>query len=239
MTKFIAIVSGKGGVGKTTTTINLGHALTKLGKKTILVDANLVTPNLGIQLGFLNPEGTINKFLRKEKTLKEITYLHESGLSIIPASPSFSEFQKTNPQKIAELIEHLDDTADFVLIGAPSGLGFEVNEVLKQSEEALLVVTPNLSSVMDALKTIQLARHHNNTIAGIVLNMTHNGRHEMKAQEVEELLGHHILGNIKYDRKMRKALHKQMPLTYTSPWSKSAREFKNISHHLALTNLHA
>ncbi len=239
MTKFIAIVSGKGGVGKTTTTINLGYALTKLGKKTLLVDANLVTPNLGIQLGFLNPEGTVNKFLRKEKTLKEITYLHESGISLIPASPSFSEFQKTNPQKIAELIEHLDDTVDFVLIDAPSGLGFEVNEVLKHSEEALIVVNPTLSSVMDAMKTIQLAKHNSNTIAGIVLNMTHNGKHEIKLPEVEQLLGHHILGTIKYDRKMRKSLHRQMPLGYLHPWSKSAREFKSIAHHLTLTNLHA
>src|SRR3989344_8858043 len=114
MTKFVAIVSGKGGAGKTTATLNVGQALTNQGHKVLFLDANLVTPNVAIQLGFMNPEGTINKFLRKEKELGEITYLHESGLSIIPASPSYTEFQKTNPQKISELIEHLDDHTEFV-----------------------------------------------------------------------------------------------------------------------------
>ena len=70
MTRFITLVSGKGGVGKTTTAINLGQALTDMGKKVVVVDANLVTPNIGIHLGVMNPEGTINKFLRKEKDLK-------------------------------------------------------------------------------------------------------------------------------------------------------------------------
>src|SRR3989344_6573746 len=133
MTKFIAFVSGKGGAGKTTATLNVGQALTTLGKKVILVDANLVTPNLAIHLGFMNPEGTLNKFLRKEKSLKEITYLHESGLSLIPASPSLSEYQKTNPQKLNKLFDLLKNTADFVLIDAPSGLGYDVHQILKSA----------------------------------------------------------------------------------------------------------
>src|SRR3989344_6455381 len=102
MTKFIAFVSGKGGVGKTTSTLNVGQALASLGKEVVLVDANIVTPNLAIQLGFMNPEGTLNKFLRKEKSLKEITYLHESGISLIPASPSFHEYQKTKSKDLSK-----------------------------------------------------------------------------------------------------------------------------------------
>ena len=115
MTKFIALISGKGGVGKTTATLNLGHALSNLGKKVLLLDANFMTPNLALSLGYLNPEGTVNKFLRKERNIKEVTYLHESGISIIPASPSYEEFLKTNPQNLTEIFEHLDNSADFVL----------------------------------------------------------------------------------------------------------------------------
>jgi len=58
MTRFIALVSGKGGVGKTTTTVNVGQALSNLGQKVTLLDANIITPNLGIHLGKFNPEGT-------------------------------------------------------------------------------------------------------------------------------------------------------------------------------------
>lgn len=234
MTRFIALVSGKGGTGKTTTTLNLGQALTNLGKKTLLIDANLVTPNLAIHLGFMNPEGTINKFLRKEKELQDVVYLHESGISLIPASPSYAEFQKTDVSKITEIFEHLENQADIVLIDAPSGLGYEVNQVLKNTDEVLLVVNPNLSSLMDALKTIQLANSHNNIISGVILNMSNKGRHELKPEEVENILGHPIIANIRLDKKIRKSLHRQAPLTYLYPHSRSAKEFLKVAEYLCL-----
>ena len=89
------------GVGKTTSTLNVGQALVNLGKNVVLLDGNIATPNLAIHLGFMNPEGTLNKFLRREKSLTEITYLHESGISVIPSSPSYAEFQKTSLQKMS------------------------------------------------------------------------------------------------------------------------------------------
>lgn len=234
MTKFVAVVSGKGGAGKTTCTLNIGQALFNLGKKVLLVDANLVTPNLALQLGFLNPEGTINQFLRGEKSLQEITYLHESGLSIIPASPSYSEFQKTNPQKLTEIFEHLDGTADIILVDAPSGLGYEVHQVIKNCDEALIIANPNLSSMIDALKTIELTKANNKMVSGVVLNMTHRGWHELKSQEVEKYLELPIIANIRHDRKVRKSLHKQMPLNYLYPRSHSAKQFKIVAEHLSL-----
>jgi len=237
MTKFVAFVSGKGGVGKTTTTLNVGQALTNLGKKVVLLDANLVTPNLAILLGFMNPSGgTLNNFLRKEKNLRDVTYLHEGGLSIIPASPSYQEYQKTNPQKLTEVFEHLDNTADFVLVDAPSGLGFEVNHVLKNTDEAVVVVTPNLSSVVEGLKTIELAQAHNNIIAGIILNLTHKGKNELKPEEVEQYLGHRIIANIRDDKKIRKSVHRQMPLSSMYRFSRSVRQFKKVAEYISLEN---
>src|SRR3989344_6752395 len=233
MTKFVAIVSGKGGAGKTTATLNVGQALANYGHKVLLLDANLVTPNLAIQLGFMNPEGTVNKFLRKEKSLKEITYLHESGLSLIPASPSFSEFQKTSSQELSKIFKHLNKTADFVMIDAPSGLGYEVSQVLKNSNEALVVVNPTFSSVIDGLKSIKLAKSNNTLIAGVILNMPHGGRHELSKKEVEDILGHPIIANIKNDTKIRKSLHQQVPLTYRYPRSKSSREYHKVAEHLS------
>lgn len=235
MTRFIALVSGKGGVGKTTTTLNLGHALHRKGVNTLLLDANLATPNLGLQLGLLNPQGTLNKFLRKEKELKDIVYKHESGLTLIPSSLNFVDFQKTNPQKITEIFEHLDNLTDVVLVDAPSGLGYELSQILKNTDEVLIVVQPTLSSVMDALKTIQLAQVHNNTIAGIVLNMSHfRGWSEMKQEEIENILGHPVIANIRYDQKFRKALLQQSPVHRLYPRSNVAKEYRKIANHLCL-----
>ena len=129
------------------------------------------------------------------------------------------------------------DNPVFVLVDSPSGLGYEVNLVLKNCDEILLVVNPNLSSVMDALKTIQLAKANENIIAGVILNMSHNGRNELKSAEVANILGHPIIANIKHDRKIRKSLHKQMPLTHHYPKSRSAKEFKKVADYMCLNRL--
>jgi septum site-determining protein MinD len=235
MTRFIALVSGKGGVGKTTTTLNLGHALHRAGVNTLLLDANLATPNLGLQLGLLNPQGTLNKFLKKEKELQDVVYKHKSGLTFIPSSLNFVDFQKTNPQKITEIFEHLDNLSDIVLVDAPSGLGYELNQILKNTDEVLIVVQPTLSSVMDALKTIQLAQVHNNTIAGIVLNMTHfRGWSEMKQEEIEKILGHPVIANVRYDKKFRKSLLEQSPVHHLYPRSNAAKEYRKVAQHLLM-----
>ncbi|PIN73469.1 hypothetical protein COV20_04565 [Candidatus Woesearchaeota archaeon CG10_big_fil_rev_8_21_14_0_10_45_16] len=233
MTKFITIISGKGGVGKTTAAVNIAQALSNLGKKAVVVDGNLVTPNVAIHLGMMNPEGTINKFLRKEKSLREVMYLHESGVSVIPASPSYNEFQKTNTQKIGKIFEHLNDAADFVLIDAPSGLGYEVSQILKHSDEILLVVNPTLSSVMDGLKSIEMAKDNDNVVAGVVMNLSHRGRHELKPQEVSDILGYPIIANVPRHDKVRKALHRQTPLNYLYPRSRPARQFQKVAEHLS------
>ena len=232
MTRFIALISGKGGVGKTTSVINLGHALLKLSRSVTVLDANLMTPNLATHLGLVNPPATLNQFLRQEKELHEIMYVHSSGLQIIPASNSYEDCQNTNPQQLFEIFEHLDNFSEFVLVDTPSGLGEEINQVLKNTDEALIVVNPNLSSVMDSLKSIQLAREHNNIIPGILLNMTNNGRHELKPAEIESILHSPILGQIKFDRRIKKSLHQGMPLNYTYPYSRSAREFKKVADYL-------
>ncbi len=234
MTKFVACVSGKGGVGKTTTALNVGQALASLDKQVVVLDANLVTPNIALNLGYVNPEGTLNKFLRKEKSLKEIMYLHPSGISVIPASPSYAEFQNTNPQKISKIFEHLDNVADYVIVDSPSGLGYEVSEILRHCDEILVVINPQLSSVMDALKTIRLAQTHGATVSGIVLNKTsYLKKYEMKAEEIEEILGHQIIAQIRDNRKMKKAAHHKMPVHHLYPQSHSAKQFKNIARYVS------
>lgn len=230
MTKFVAIVSGKGGAGKTTTAINLCQALTELGKNSIVLDANLATPDLALHLGSINPKNTLNQFLRLERELHEVICRHESGISYIPASPSYSEFKRSDYKKLPEMFEHLDDSAELVLVDSPSGLGSEVSEILKNTDEALIVVNPYLSSVIDALKTIQLAEESNNIITGIILNMSNKEHQELKKTEIEKMLGRPIIGNVKFNKKMKKSLHKNMPMNYLYPRSEAAREYRKIAN---------
>ncbi len=233
MTRFITFVSGKGGVGKTTSAINVGQALHNMEKDVLLVDASLGTPNLSLKLGIINPVKTVNSFLRKEHGIHEIIHQHDSGLRLIPASPSYSKFQETPLEKIPHLFEHLDKKHKYVLIDAPSGINQEVHTILTHSDEVIVVVTPTLSSVIDALKTMEIAKEHGNIIAGIILNMSNSGKDELSKPEVEEILGHPILAEVRYSRKVRKAMHKQLPLNYKYPHSRAARQFRKVAEHIS------
>lgn len=232
MTRFLAFISGKGGTGKTTAVLNLGHALTKLGKKVILLDANFATPNLASHLGVASPSATLNDFLKKKKSLSEITQLHHSGLTFISASVSYQDFKKSQPDKISEVFEHLDGLAEFVLVDCPAGLGYELVQILKNTDYALVITNPNLSAVIDALKSIEIAQENNNLLPGFLLNMTKKGRHELRPEEIETTLSLPLLANIPYDKKIKKSLYRQAPCHYLYPRAKSSRQFRKLAEYL-------
>ena len=115
MGRVIAVISGKGGVGKTTTAINLGAALNKFNQEVIIVDANLNTPNVGVHLGAPIVPVTFNHVLKGKADIEEAIYEHSSGTKIIPASLSVKELTKFNTKKFPEVVKKLKKICDFVI----------------------------------------------------------------------------------------------------------------------------
>lgn len=227
MTLFLAVLSGKGGTGKTTTALNLAYTLISLGKKVILLEANLATPDLALHLGLTSPPATLNDFLKKKKSLAEVILSHPSGLSFIV--PSVRELKEIQPEKLTEVFEHLDQLADIVLVDCPAGLGLEVRHILKNTDETLVVVNPSLGSVANAIKSIELAHEHNNSLPGFVLNMTSN-KNELKPREIETALNLPLIANIPYDQKIKKALYQRAPAPYLYPRAKSSQEYLKLAN---------
>src|SRR3989338_10734519 len=93
MAKLITITSGKGGVGKTTTAINLGAALNAFGKEVIILDANLTTPNIGLHLGAPLVPVSLNHVLSGKAKIVDAIYEHESGTKVIPSSLSVRDLK--------------------------------------------------------------------------------------------------------------------------------------------------
>lgn len=228
MTKFLAIISGKGGVGKTTLALNLGYVLTKLGKKTIVLDANFSTPNLASHLGITFPRTTVNDFLKRKKTISEIIHLHYSGLAFIPASISYYDFKKIQPNKISEIFEHLEGLAEIVIVDCPPGLGYDVVQILRNTDEALVITNPYLSAVIDALKVVELAQENNNLLPGFILNQTQR-KQEFKRKEIENTLNLPLLAEIPEDKKIKKALFKRAPSVYLYPRIKSSKQYFKLA----------
>lgn len=216
MTKFIAVIGGKGGVGKTTTSINLGSALSKLGKDVTVVDVNLTTPNVGIHLGTPVVPIHLNHALQGKHHVSEAVYEHPSGVKIVPASISILDLKKTNPDNLNGVLKGLIGITDIVILDCAAGLGREALLAMDAADELLIVTNPELPALTDALKTIKLGENMGKKIKGVVL--TKSKKNDLVSIEnVETILDHKVIGVIPEDSKALEALAKKDAVVLTHP----------------------
>lgn len=229
MKRIIVITSGKGGVGKTTTAINLGAAINHFGKNVLVVDGNLTTPNIGIFLGSPEVPVNLNHVLNGKAEVFEAVYEHESGMKILPASLSLKELDKIKPDSIKDLKKDLTDIAEYVIVDSAAGLGNEARSAMDLADELIIVTNPELPAITDALKTIKLAEKARKPVLGVIVTRVRRDKIEMSPELVKEMLETHILGMIPEDRSIQKSLNLKNPVIHTHPTSHASRAYKEIA----------
>jgi len=230
MTRVIVCASGKGGVGKTTLVSNLATTLTNLGERVIAIDANLTTPNLGLHLGYHLAPKTLHDVLRGETKIKNATYIHPLGFSIIPASMSINDLKDVDVGRLPEVTLNLLGKADYVILDCAAGLGREAVSALSASTEVLVVTNPDLPSVADALKTVRIAKGSGKTVTGVVVNRVRNREHELTKKEIEEMLDVPVLVEIPEDKNVSKSIASKSPLVSFNPDSPASLEIRKLAH---------
>lgn len=229
MKKIIVITSGKGGVGKTTSVINLGAALNYFGKEVLIVDGNLTTPNIGIFLNSPEVPVSLNHVLQKKADIYEAVYEHQSGMKVIPSSISIKELKKIKSEKLKDFKEQFRDMADYILVDCAAGLGKEAQDIIELADELIIVTNPEMPAIADALKTIRLAEELNKTIRGVLITRVRKDQIEMQPEIVKEMLEFPILGMIPEDMAIKKALNLKDAVVHTHPKSASSRAYKEIA----------
>ncbi len=229
MKKVIVIASGKGGVGKTTTAINLGAAMNYFGKNVLIIDGNLSTPNIGIHLNSPNVPINLNHVLLGKAEPFEAVYEHESGVKIIPSSLSVKELKKIKPENLKNFKKDFQKLADYVIVDSAAGLGEEVNSTIKIADELIIVTNPELPALTDALKTIKLAEQLKIKVKGIIVTRVRKDKIELQPETVKDMLETSVLGMIPEDLAVKKSLNFKDAVVHTHPQSDSARAYKEIA----------
>jgi len=238
--KVISVSSGKGGVGKTNVTANLGLAFTQLGKEVLILDADLGLANIDVLLG-ITARYSIDHLFRREKKFSEILVKGPGGMSIMPASSGVLELvDLEESQKIFLLneLDHLAMNVDVLLIDTGAGISSNVLYFNMAAAESIILVTPEPTSITDAyalMKVLSTKFQKKNFM--ILVNLA-SGAQEAKEVfkklniAVDRFLGSlslDYLGFIPLDESIPKAVKHQRAVLEIYPRSLFSKRIKELA----------
>ncbi|MCX4192951.1 MinD/ParA family protein [Methylophaga sp. OBS1] len=237
--KVIAIASGKGGVGKTNVTVNLGVAMASQGKEVVLLDADLGLANIDVMLG-LHPQFNLLHVLDGSKSLREIIVEGPAGLKIIPAASGVQKMAELSTAEHAGMIQafsEMDQHIDVLLIDSAAGIADSVVSFSKAAQEVIVVVCDEPASITDAYALIKLlSREHGVERFHVIANMSRSVQEGRELFDKIALVCERFLdvtldfmGIVPFDDDLRSAVKKQRSVVDAYPRSKSATAFAHLA----------
>ncbi|QNO13606.1 septum site-determining protein MinD [Alkalicella caledoniensis] len=237
MAKIIVITSGKGGVGKTTTTANLGTALAMLNKKVVLIDTDLGLRNLDMVLGLENrivydivevANGIVpvRKALVKDKKFPD--------LYLLPASQK-SDKTSLSPEQMIKICEQLKEDFDFILIDCPAGIEQGFQTAIAPADHALIVTTPDMSAVRDADRVVGLVEASGISEPHLIVNRVRPAMIKkgdmLDIVDIVEVLSIDLLGFVPEEEKIISSTNKGEPVVLDHS-SRAATAYRNMAQRL-------
>ena len=226
MGKSIGIFSLKGGVGKTTAVVSLGSAIASFGKKVLLIDGNISSPNLGLHLEVVDPEISFQDVLERKATPSQAVHKLDN-FDLVPSS--IFRDSKANPLLMRKKIKYLKKRYDYIIIDSSPSLDNETLGAMIASDEILIVTTPDHPTLSTTLKALKLAKQRGTSISGIILNKVHDRNFEISPEHVEKTLEIPIMAIIPHDINFLKSLSKFQPLVEFKPRSEASEEYKRLA----------
>ena len=241
--KVITVTSGKGGVGKTSLSVNLAIQLGRLGKRVIVFDADFGLANIEIMLG-IRPKYNLADLMYRGKSIEDIITYGPENIGFISGGSGINELANlTRDQEFSMIhrLGELDRIADVIIVDTGAGISDTVLEFVAASEEVLLVATPEPTSITDAyalLKTLNKKASYRPE-KNVVKMVANQVRGEREAAELFEKLGVVVgkfldievefLGSVPYNKNMQRAIMCQAPVSISDPESDSARAVRELA----------
>lgn len=239
-TMSVAILSGKGGVGKTNLALNLSYCLFKAGHPLLLMDCDIGLANLDVLLG-ISPEKTIQDFVDDDTPMREVLVpLSRGGFDLLPAAsgvPELLEMDEESRDHLFERLKPLFANYDFAFLDLGAGISPTVLSFAAMSHVRVVVVTPEPTSLTDSYALIKvLATQHNIKDFHVVVNMAESRAEERESfarlnAATERFLGFSVerLGGVAHDRQVTEAVRRQSPLMKLAPTSQAARDMMAVA----------
>jgi flagellar biosynthesis protein FlhG len=238
-TRILAIASGKGGVGKTNLSVNMALAYARIGKKVIVMDADLGLANVNVMLKLI-PKWNLYHVIRKQKTMREIIIDTGYGIGIVAGASGFSKIANLTDSERINFINELNtlSSADTIIIDTGAGVSSNVLDFIAAADEAIIVTTPEPTAITDAYGIIKIiATEIDNLEIGIklVVNRVHSAAEATRVADrmiaiTSQFLNIKLdyLGFVYDDSTVSQAVLRQRPFMVEAPRSKAAQCVQHI-----------
>lgn len=238
-TKVFAITSGKGGVGKTNIVANIGYALSKMGKRVMILDADLGLGNIDVLIG-IAPKYNLAHVISGEKKLNQIIVNGPGEVKILPASSGIQEMaqlKQSIKDKITDDLIHISKDLDILLIDTAAGISSNVIHFNLSAEEILVVATPDPTSITDAYALMKvLSVKYGKNQFKLIVNMVKNDKEaENVFQKINGVCKRFLKINVQYfgyileDRNVKNSVREQKITSEIYPYSDAAFCYKKIA----------
>ncbi|UZE97149.1 MinD/ParA family protein [Alkalimarinus alittae] len=241
-TRVIAFTSGKGGVGKTSLSVNLALALARSGSKVCLFDADMGMANVNIMLG-ITPAYTLEHLFTDEKSIEDIVVTGPAGLDIIPGASGFSkcvDLEGVQQQRLVSALQYLEPKYDYLIIDTSAGISSTVLHFVAAAQMAAIVITPEPTSLTDAFSLLKVLRRRGyKRIPQVVVNMAKSA---VKAESLYRRfdaavkkyigLGTEYLGYVWMDESIRASVTLQRPVSLLPESDPSCKSFYRLADSL-------
>jgi len=235
----VAVSSGKGGVGKTSLTVNLAVALAANGKKVLVCDGDLGLANVDITLG-LKPQFDLHHVLSGEKTLEQIVIQGPEGLGVIPAASGISKMLELSSSERLEMglaFAELSRQYDVVLLDTAAGIGQDVISFLSGAQHVIVVVCDEPTSLTDAYALIKVsATERRVSRFQIVANKVKSAGHGLQVYKkllnaTDQFLDVNLsyLGAVPVDQRVLESIRKKTPVVSLYPRSQASTAIRDIA----------
>jgi flagellar biosynthesis protein FlhG len=240
--RVLSITSGKGGVGKTAVVSNVAVVLARLGKKVLIIDADLGLAKIDVVFG-LAPQYNLNHFFAGERSLNDIMVDGPVGTKILPAGSGVQKFTHLDSNQKMRFLNDLDslhDDFDVVLIDTEAGISENVTYFNIAAQDILIVTTPEPTAITDAYALMKLlSTQYHEKYFNLIVNSVRDGDEALDVYRKLTVVSNRYLdisidfwGGIPFDRRMYESIRRQKVMVELYPSTKTSAAFESLACHL-------